>query len=427
MPATAEPGAAAGGTRHGSTAAGGDAGEQGPGGIVRPMEPLEEGNEPDRPVSPLLPPDDRLWRHPSELSTAETPPPSSPRPRLAATAALASAISVLLTLGLAAAVGPLQRPQVAVEQIVAPVSLPPVSSVTDVAAVTERIRPAIVQVEVQRAEGATNGSGVLFRSDGMVLTANALVADALSVRVLLHDGRSLPATVVGADPETGVAVADLDGEGFPTAPLGSVAGLRIGQPAVTIGTPAGHAGGPVVSVGVVSAIGQQVESQGSWLVDVIQTDAALVKGGSGGAVADLSGAVIGIATEGRGGEPAMAYAIPIDVARLVAGQLIDTGRVTRGWLGVDGEDVHPLRARQLGIEGGAVMKKIKDDSPAAAAGLAPADVIIALDGERVASISALVVALRSRRPGDTVELTVVRDGERRMVRATLGERPGPRL
>lgn len=385
------------------------------------MEPDEDGHDADPPVAPLLPPDDRLWRHPSELSPATARKAPAPTPRVAVVAALTSAVSVLLTLGVAAAVGPL-RP-VAVEQIVSPAGVPAVSLPTDVAAVTERLRPAIVQVEVDGVDGTARGSGVLFRSDGMVLTSHSLVAGARSLRALLHDGRTLPATTVGVDPDTGIAVVDVEGDELPTAALGSITGVRIGQAAVTIGTPAGHAGGPVVSVGVVSAMGQQVESHGNWLVDVIQTDAAMTKGCAGGAVADLTGAVIGIATEAGGASPDVAYAIPIDVARVVASQLIETGRVTRGWLGVDGEDVHPVRARQLGVDGGAVVKKVREGSPAAGAGLAPADVIVALDEERVGSMSALVVALRSRKPGDTVVLGVARGIERLTIHVTLGERP----
>jgi S1-C subfamily serine protease len=376
---------------------------------------------------PLLPPDDRLWRHPSELGPRTGGASSTLRREAApliAVAALASAVSVLLTLGVAAAVGPLRKQKIAIEQVVPPMTMTTSSPGTpDAAAIAERVRPAVTRVEADDGDGRRLGSGVLVRSDGMMLTTHNLVGDAQVVHVLLHDGRELPGTVLGSDPETDLAVVDVAGEAFPTATLGSASYLKIGLPAITIGSPAA-AGGPVVSVGVVSTLGQQVENEGVRLLDLIQTDAPLLAGCSGGAVVDQNGAVIGIATAVRAAEPGMTgYAVPIDIARLVADQLVATGKVTRAWLGIDGEDVDPPRAKELGIDGGAVVKKVKEASPAAAAGVGPGDIITAVDGRTVTSMTALVLTLRSRKPGDVVALSMLRSGEKLLVAVTLAERP----
>ena len=390
------------------------------------MEFTEDGDE--QPLAPLLPPDDRLWRHPSELSGA-TPGPGRPAgslalPRTITVVALTTCISVLLSLGVLAVAGPL-RTRVAIERVAAPVvgGLAP-TTVGDVAALTERIRPAITQVMANGAEGERWGSGVIYRSDGMMLTTHWVVAGAESVRVLLHDGREVEGRVVGSDPDTEIGLVQLSGGEFSPALLGSTTDLRVGQPAITIGSPTGAATGPVVRVGLVSALGQQVGTEGRNLMDMIQTDEAVAPGCTGGALVDARGAVIGIAAANSSTEAGVTgFATPIDVARAVATQLMDEGRVSRGWLGIEGDSLDGELSSNLQLPGGAVVKKVASGSPAERAGLAAADVITAVDGRDITSMPQLLVRLRAYRPGETVSLSVLRGQANRTVKVRLAERP----
>jgi S1-C subfamily serine protease len=388
----------------------------------------------DEPGSPLLPPDDRLWRHPSEV--AETSPTmvrgvavvgagsTSVAPRVVTVVALTSAISVLLTLGVVAVVRPFGVDEGGARDApgggVAVTPTGSLSTVGDVAALTAQVRPAIAHVRaVGAAEGGGDamGSGVLFHADGLMLTAHHIVEGATSLWVLLDDGRRVGARLVGGDPETDIAVLDLDGDAFPVAVLASAADLEhvVGEPAITIGAPGGDtAAGPLVRTTVVSAVGQEAGVEGHKLMDMIRTDAAMDAGCAGGAVVDRRGRVIGIASSNVDvvdGAP-VGYATPIAVAAAVAEELVATGRVVRGWLGIEGAS-----------RDGALVHRVKPDSPAAAAGLTTGDVITAIDGVKVASMSALVARLRTLKPGDGVRLSVVREAATIEMPATLAEKP----
>ena len=363
----------------------------------------------DESASPLLPPDDRLWRHPSEVAA---PAPagamrgfvadgSSGGPRVVTVVALTTCVSVLLTIGVVALVRPFRDRAPAGANDVAPGSA--------VAALTAALRPAIAQVVgVGGAEGGGDevGSGVLIREDGLLLTAEHLVAKASGVRVVLDDGRSMTARVVGMDRETDIAVLDLEGSAFPVAPLASAdSSVAVGDDAIVIGSSGPKS--PVVRVSMVSAVGQEAGVHGHKLVDVIRTDGEVAAGSSGGAVVDRTGKVIAIAA---GGGSESGYATPISVAQGVASELLASGRVVRGWLGIEGES-----------KAGAVVRRVKPGSPAEAAGLTAGDVIVAIDGAAVATMSALVARLRETDPGDSVSLVVRRSGESVTVTATLAE------
>ncbi|HUP86188.1 MAG TPA: trypsin-like peptidase domain-containing protein [Acidimicrobiales bacterium] len=380
----------------------------------------------DGPGSPLLPPDDRLWRHPSEVAEAI---PTTVRghaaapagtPRVVTIVALTSCISVLITLGVVAVARPVRT-----RAEFSPTQTPSggLASVGDVAALTAQVRPAIGHVQAMGAgeDGRDSlGSGVIFRSDGMMLTAHHVVDGASAVRVVLDDGRSVRARLVGGDEDTDIALLDLEGDSFPVAELAaddrSPGGTVVGQPAITIGaSPAGGSSvSPVVRTTMVSAIGQEAGIEGRKLVDMIRTDSAMAAGCSGGALVDRTGRVIAIAASNVSTEDGetIGFATPISVATAVAEQLMVSGRVVRGWLGVDGAS-----------RNGAYVHNVRADSPAAAAGIVAGDVITAIDGSGVASMSALAGRLRSRKPGDTVRLSVVRGASTLEVRATLGERP----
>ncbi|MBW3556911.1 MAG: S1C family serine protease [Actinobacteria bacterium] len=390
------------------------------------MEFEEDGEE--RPVAPLLPQDDRLWRHPSEVAGAAPDSHAwrwgSGGPHMMTVVALTACISVLLSLGVLAVVGPL-RTRIAVERVAAPVMADAdLAPLNDVAALTDRMRPAITQVIATGASGERWGSGVIFRSDGMMLTAHRVVAGADSLRVVLHDGREVEGKLLGSDPDTEIALVDLQGGDYRPALLGSTVGLKVGQPAITIGSPTGAATGPLVRVGVVSAVGQQVGADGRNLVDMIQTDGGVDPGCAGGALVDARGAVIGIAATNATTEAGViGFATPIDVARAVAAQLMNEGRVSRGWLGIEGDSLAGEAASAAHVRGGAVVKNVKSGSPAESAGLVPSDIITAVEGQPVISMPQLMVRLRSYRPGDTVSLSVLRDGLARTLKVRLGQRP----
>jgi serine protease Do len=400
----------------------------------------DDGLEDDDPVFAWLPPDDRLWRHPSELRTNPLFKRSAARGlhdlehRVWAMALLAGVMGAVLATGVGVAVGRFDRTTTMVRPVervvdtggvqVTPASNPKETDVVEIAA---RLRPAIVELQVDGDMGKSSGSGVIFRSDGYILTNNHVIDGATSIVAILSDGHQVKARLVGADPETDIALVKLDGPGRTVATLGTASGLKVGQLAVAIGSPLGLAGGPSVTVGVVSALGREVDAgTGPPLLDMIQTDAPIAPGSSGGALVDQKGDVIGITTAvavNNNGPQGLGFATPIDIAHDVAEQLIGNGHVTHVWLGVYGDDVDADTANHLGISGGAVVKKVTPASPAANAGIAISDVITDVDGIRVSSMGALVVAMRERRPGDKVTVGYWHNGYYRTVQAILQERP----
>jgi S1-C subfamily serine protease len=385
------------------------------------MEFVEPEDEPQFRSPP--PPDDRLWRHPSEFGAKR--PPSSRQVWMvgAASAVGASLLSTgLVLVGVSllrheGASRPVER------QLVSAPTGP--AAAGDVVGIAERARPAIVQLVVDKA---SSGSGVIFRSDGYLLTNAHVVSAAGSVTVVLSNGRQMSGRVVGTDAESDTAVVKVDGGPYPVATLGSTADLKVGQQAIAIGSPLGLSGGPSVTVGVISALHRTVRTRNSAqsLIDMVQTDAPIAPGSSGGALLDGGGAVIGITTAvavTEAGTEGFGFATPVDQARSVAEQLITTGRVTTVWLGVEGSDLDGPTASDLNVDGGAMIGQVKSGSPAEQAGLAARDVIVALNGRPVTSMGMLVVWLRPHHPADTVDVEVIRDRQHRTMRVTLGERP----
>lgn|SRR5581483_9477714 len=302
-------------------------------------------------------------------------------------------------------------------------SSPRSESVVDIA---QRVRPAITQIQVEGKQGDASGSGVLFQSDGHLLTNFHVIDGADAVKVVLDSGREENATVIGSDPENDVAVLKIPGGPYPVAALGTAADLRVGQSAIAIGSPLGLAGGPSVTAGVVSALHRRLDTKsGPPLLDMIQTDAPISPGSSGGALLDANGAVIGLTTAvaTTDGAQGLGFATPVDVARSSAEQLINTGKVVHVWLGIEGTDVDPTTAQSMSLDGGALVGNVVKGSPADKAGLQARDVIVAVDNQSVKSMGALVVALRGRTPGNTVTLDVWRGNDLKHMTVTLIERP----
>ena len=401
------------------------------------MAPDDDADDDVGRGSPPLHPDDRLWRHPSELGPLgpagqrSDPPAPATRSVPWAVAIVAGLAGAALSTGVIATTGALSPEAVeraVVEKVaVTPVvSSPMVRGERGVVAVAERLRPAIVRLDVDTSGGPATGSGVLFRDDGLLLTSAHVVAHATEITVVLTDGRSLDGHLVGLDVPTDVALVDLDGTGFPVAVLGTARDLEVGAPTIAIGSPLGFEGGPSVTTGVISAVERRIESvEGFSLHGMIQTDAPIAAGSSGGALVDASGAVIGITTavaEEPGGR--FGFATPIDLAHRVADELLATGKVVHGWLGINGVDLTAAEADKRDLAGGgALVRDIAAGSPAAAAGLLADDVITHVGANRVRTASALVVALREHRPGDTVVIRWWRDGERHEASIPLAARP----
>lgn len=387
----------------------------------------------DAPGAPLLPLDDRLWRHPSEVARgggglgAVATAAVAREPRTLTVVALSSTISVLLTVGLIAAVGPLRVERVA-ETRVAPAADNENRAVrvADVSGLADRLRPSLVRLQVTTESGTSWASAVVVRSDGIMMTAAHVIAGATAVRASLADGTERAARVVGTDDDIDLAVLDLEGEGYESAVLGTATELRAGEPAITLGAP-GSEGGATVTTGVVGGLGRNVEHLGHYYLDMIQIDRAIAPGSSGGAVVNAQGAVIAVAGMNVERErTVLGYAIPIDVAKLSTEQLLSTGRVTRVWLGIEGEDLGPRRSSELGVAGGVMVKLVKSDSPASRAGLAPGVVIVAIDGSPVPTMASLVLALRSRPSGTTAKIDALRGGVTVSISVTLTERPTAR-
>jgi S1-C subfamily serine protease len=292
--------------------------------------------------------------------------------------------------------------------------------------VADRVRPAIVQLKVERGRSGS-GSGVLFRADGHLLTNAHVVEGATSVTVVLSSGREIAAHVVGSDPDSDTAVVKIEGGPFPVADLGSTVDVKVGQEAIAIGSPLGLSGGPSVTLGVVSALHRSLRTRtGQQLTDMVQTDAPIAPGSSGGALLDAGGRVIGITTAVAvtdAGADGFGFATPIDAARSAAEQLIATGKVVTVWLGVTGKDLDGPTAEELKVDGGAVVEQVMAGSPAERAGLSARDVILRVDGQPVTSMNVLVRAVRAHRPGDVFTVEIVRDKQRHGMTVTVAERP----
>jgi S1-C subfamily serine protease len=314
--------------------------------------------------------------------------------------------------------------------------------------VAQAVRPAVVQITNQQVAldqmnqaytvPAGVGSGVIYDQEGHILTNNHVVAGAQQLTVSLPDGRTFDGTLVGADPQTDLAVLQIKGDNLPVAQLGDSRGLQVGDWVVAIGNALALSGGPTVSAGVVSALGRTVQEPGDeqgrpgpYLFDLVQTDAPINPGNSGGPLSNLAGQVIGINTlvagQAEPGVPAqgIGFAISIATARGIADQLVTSGQVVHPYLGVSLTPLTPPLARQLGVSAtqGIAIVSVGEGSPAAAAGLQSRDVITAVDGTPIVDDSTFAEALNAHKPGDTVTLTVLRGQQQQDVQATLAERP----
>jgi serine protease Do len=266
------------------------------------------------------------------------------------------------------------------------------------------------------------GSGFIIDADGSVLTNNHVIDRAERITVKLSDGRSLRARVIGADPDTDIALIKVDGQtGLPVAPLGDSSKLRMGEWVCAIGNPLGYE--HTVTVGVVSFLGRKLFDAS--LDNYIQTDAAINFGNSGGPLINARGEVIGINAAISSRASSIGFAVPINGATSVLPQLRARGRVSRGYIGVALKDVDPDLQRSLNImvAHGALVQDITQGSPGDRAGLRPYDVIVSLDDRPVSNDDQLIREIAARSPGSAAHLRVVRDGHEQSITVKLAERP----
>jgi len=290
----------------------------------------------------------------------------------------------------------------------------------------DEIGPAVVNVEVQGAGGrrAGSGSGFIFTPDGFVLTNSHVVHGAARIELALADGRRYRADLVGDDPETDLAIVHIDAPDLAWARLGDSGELRVGQLVIAVGNPLGFSA--TVTAGVVSSMARSFRSQAGRLIDnVIQTDAALNPGNSGGPLVTARGEVVGVNTAIIPMAQGICFAIPSNTAKFVASRLMRDGRVRRSYIGVGGQNV-PLHRRvvrfhRLEHDGGVRVTQIESGSPAASAGLVEGDTIVAFDGQAVAGIDDLHRLLTEERVGVGLPLTVLRGVEKMEVRIVPGE------
>ena len=308
---------------------------------------------------------------------------------------------------------------------VAPAPAAPARSATDVSALYERVSPGVASVLVEGVDGAVSGSGFVLDRDGYVLTNDHVVDGAQTVRVRFGEGAasattgSIAARVVGVDPSTDLALLKVDPAGHKLTPLalGSSKDLKVGQPAIAIGSPFRLDG--TLTTGVISALGRSIKAPNQFSIDnVLQTDAAINPGNSGGPLLDASGRVIGInaqiatSTQTNSG---VGFAIPIDTAKQVLPQLKRGEQIKRAYLGVETGDAD--------TGSGAIVSAVVPGGPADGAGLQAGDRIVSIGDDAVTSSTDVAAAVGAAKPGDRVTVTIRRAAGERTLNVKLGTRP----
>ena len=311
-------------------------------------------------------------------------------------------------------------------------ALPAVAMMGDTlspAAVGEAVVPAVVTVQIgaQTAGGVItqgSGSGVIIDESGHIVTNDHVAGDADSLRVVLSDGRIYEATLVGTDPVTDLAVLDIDAGDLTAVDFGSTDGMNVGDTAIAVGSPLGLNGGPSLTVGVLSAFGREVRtSSTSILYGMLQTDAPITQGSSGGALVDEDGRLIGITTAvgvSAVGIEGIGFATPIEIVERVVADILAEGEAANGLLGINGSTDFIEMSDGGWRPTGVVVEAIEPGSAADSAGLRTGDVITAVQGIGVDTMEELIAALRRLGGGDPVQLEIERAGAKMEISAILG-------
>ena len=376
------------------------------------------------------------------------------RPFAFLTLSLTAAMAFMIGLIVAGSIAPapaVSQPK-AVSTTTQPTSAPAVgrqaAGLVNFADVAERINPAVVNIEAttrgdgnrrrrqvepppfdeggpdRQGQGSVrpqSGSGFVIESNGVILTNYHVIQNAERIMAKFANGRSLPAQVLGIDPDTDIALLKVDATNLPVAPLGNSDSLRVGEWVCAIGNPLAYE--HTVTVGVVSYLGRKLFD--SSLDDYIQTDAAINFGNSGGPLINGRGEVVGINSAISQRASNIGFAVPINEASSILPQLKTRGRVTRGYMGVGLTDVDPdlQRSLKLGSIRGAIVQDVTVGSPGERAGLRPYDLITAIDGKQVANNDEIIREVARRGPGTIAHVQVLRDGRQQLLAVRLGERP----
>ncbi|KVN37490.1 2-alkenal reductase [Burkholderia pyrrocinia] len=280
----------------------------------------------------------------------------------------------------------------------------------------------------QQDEPAANlGSGVIVSPEGYILTNQHVVDGADQIEVALADGRTATAKVIGSDPETDLAVLKINMTDLPTITLGRSDQSRVGDVVLAIGNPFGV--GQTVTMGIISALGRNHLGINTF-ENFIQTDAPINPGNSGGALVDVNGNLLGINTaiySRSGGSLGIGFAIPVSTARTVLESIITSGSVTRGWIGVEPQDVTPEIAESFGLQqkSGAIVAGVLQGGPADKAGIRPGDILVSVNGDEITDTTKLLNVVAQIKPGATAKVHVVRKGKEFDVNVVIGKRPPP--
>lgn len=313
--------------------------------------------------------------------------------------------------------------------------VPPEDTATVASAVGRKVVPSIVTVEVGSGNATTtdfqafgSGSGVVFRKDGLILTNHHVIDGAASSRVIFQDGRIYEAEIMGSDELTDLAVLKIDGTDLPAIEFGSTEELQIGDRAIAVGNPLGLDGGASLTVGVVSAFDREVAiGPDSRLFGMLQTDAPITNGSSGGALVDAEGKLIGITTAigvSESGAEGIGFATPVEVVNRISLQIIETGDVAHAFLGVTLRTNFVIQDDGAAVPAGAVIVGFADGTSAAnLAGIEADDVVVSWNGNEVRTINDLINGIRASAVGDTITLEVDRAGDTITIDVILGERP----
>jgi putative serine protease PepD len=313
-------------------------------------------------------------------------------------------------------------------------------SVCDVTAVAGRELPSVVTIRAGGGASAGVGSGEVIRSDGYILTNNHVIAPAVAsgtLRVVFADGSTAAAKIAGRDPATDLAVLRVTGKpDLRSISVGNSASLRIGQGVIALGAPLGLSSS--VTSGIVSALGRTIDvpgegSRSALLIDAVQTDAAINPGNSGGALVNCSGDLVGVPTAGAalptnsgeasGGSIGLGFAIPVNLATMVADEIIATGRVTHAFIGLQATPLSARAARESNGASGLRVTAVVAGGPAATAGLRAGDIITSIDGTAAMSADQLIALTLTRRAGERAEVGYERGGREATATVTLAARP----
>ena len=301
----------------------------------------------------------------------------------------------------------------------------PAAGAVDLPELVRELEPSVVTVLVP---GGGQGSGVVYREDGVLVTNEHVVRDARDVVIAFADGQRVPGRVVATDALVDVAVVRVDRDDLPV-PEYRTELPEVGELAVVIGSPLGFVGS--VTSGIISGLGREIPGAAAMgatsLVDLIQTDAPISPGNSGGALIDGQGRVVGLSEAyipPAQGAVALGFAIPAATVVRVADELLADGRAEHAFLGVQFGNLTPQIAAELDVDReGALVLGVGEGGPAAVAGLQPGDVLVQAGDERVRTVEDVLGVLRRTRPGDRLEVTVLRDGEERRLEVVVGDRP----